>query len=264
MLNQAFNVVPDRFADDRHGAILAGFRRHGYTIREGFGLPRSDRDVLLTWTVHHGNKEKQRDEFEAAGGRVLVCEESYVKMPLGEKHIALSWHDHNGAGVIPSGGGERWARWGIKLQPWRIDTARGHVLVREQRGIGSSLQRCPPNWHVETAAQLRKATRRDVRLRLHPKHDPDKTPDSERFRGCHALITWNSSMACAALIAGIPVFAVGPHIICEGACDRGLYNLETPSLTGRLEVFERVAWGQWSLTEIERGDACDHLLPVAE
>ena len=63
----AYSLLPDRFADGRHGTILRGLARRGYRIVHEPGTPRDGRDVLVTWTVHHGAKEDAARAFEAAG-----------------------------------------------------------------------------------------------------------------------------------------------------------------------------------------------------
>ncbi len=77
----AYSLLPKRFADGRHGAVLAGLKRAGYRIVHGPGAPKSPDDVLVTWTVHRGSKENAARAFEAAGGRTIVCEEASLQVP---------------------------------------------------------------------------------------------------------------------------------------------------------------------------------------
>ena len=254
----AFSLLPDRFADDRHGAIEAGLEAAGWRIKRGYAPPRSPDDVLVTWTVHRGAKEMAARAFEAAGGRVVVCEEAYFREIRGERHFAIALHDHNGAGRWRCGGPERWESFAIDLKPWR---SRGeHIVVREQRGIGSTRMASPPLWHDHVIARLREMTRRPIVLRRHPKTAPDQPPLTEALMAAHAVVTWASSIAAQALVLGIPVFYEAPRIICAGACSRGLETIETPSRPDRLPALERLAWAQWSVREIVRGDPFRFLL----
>lgn len=261
----AYSILPDRFGDDRHGAILDGLRRIGYRVVTGSGPPKSDRDVLLTWTVHRGHKENTARAFEAKGGRVIVFEEAHLKgLVRGEKLFTAVLHDHNGAGSWSVRGPERWASFGIGIKPWR---ERGtHVVVREQRSIGSTLMASPPGWHDATVAKLRRITKRPVLLRYHPKSraHPEaakKQPGLQAMlRDCHALVTWAASDGTEALIEGVPVIALAPHFFMESACGRDLASIETPVLPERLPGFERLAWAQWSLREIRSGETFEVLL----
>ena len=261
----AYSILPDRFPDDRDGAIEEGLRRIGYRVVKGAGPPRDERDVLLTWTVHHGHKESAARAFEAAGGRVVVCEEGHLKGRVrGEKLFTVVLHDHNGAGPWTVGGPERWAGFGIELRPWRI---RGlHVIVREQRSIGSAKMASPRDWHDDAERRLRAVTCRPVLLRYHPKSRrfPDMAANQRTLeamlRNCHALVTWAASDGTMALISGVPVFALAPHFFVQTACNRDLYDIESPGMPDRLPAFERLAWAQWSLKEIRSGETFEVLL----
>lgn len=260
----AFSILPNRFEDDRHGTLTRGLARAGYRIVFGGGQPQDERDVLITWTVHRGHKEAAARAFEAAGGRVIVAEEAYIRIVRDEKCFALALHDHNGAGRWPIGGPERWAGFGIEVKAWR-ESGR-YIIVREQRSIGSSAMASPPRWHEAAMAKLRGLTKRPILLRYHPKSRAHRELAMQQpflalqLADAHALVTWNSADAVAALLAGVPVFLCGPHSVVEGACDHDLSAIENPGLPYRLPVFERLAWAQWRRSEIESGVAFEHLL----
>ena len=255
--------LPDRFGDERHLAMEEGLQRIGYKLVRTSGPPEDERDVRVTWTVHRGFKGGVARALEAAGGRVILYEEAHLKgLVRGEKLFTVCLHDHNGAGSWTVRGPERWASFGIELKPWR---ERGeHIIVREQRGIGSLKMRSPPNWHEDTAARLWAITGRPVRIRRHPKivarEGLEDIPLGDDLCDCHALVTWASSDGTLALIEGVPAVALAPNFFVESACERSLTNIETPSMPDRLPAFERLAWAQWSLQEIKSGLAIDFLL----
>ncbi len=220
-------------------------------------MPRGPGDLLVTWTLHRGQKESMARGFEAAGGRVLVCEEAYFRTVNGERHFALALHDHNGAGIWPFGGPERWRGFNIPLAPWRKGGT--HILLREQRGIGSTRMASPPLWHDDAARRLAALSARPQRFRAHPKSRlyPETAVAQpgleEALADCHAVVTWASAIAAQALVAGVPVFYEAPALICAGACQHGLENIERPRYPDRLPALERLAWAQWSLAEIADG-----------
>ncbi len=261
----AYSILPTRFGDDRHGAIEEGLRRLGYRVVRGTGPGKDDRDVLVTWTVHKGYKFNTAHEFEEAGGRVIVCEEAHLKgLVRGEKLFSICLHDHNGAGSWTAREPGRWASFGIELKPWR--ESGEHILVREQRMIGSPLMASPPLWHERIMSQLKILTRRPVKLRYHPKSrmHPGRAAaqDSldQQLRDCHALVTWAASDGTMALIAGVPVFAMAPHFFVRSACNLDLTQINHPAMPHRLPAFERLAWAQWSLREISFGETFEVLL----
>lgn len=257
-LPTAYSLLPDRFTDGRHEAIESGLVAAGWRIKKGYGSPRSPDDVLVTWSVHRGAKEMAARAFEAAGGRVVVCEDAYFREVRGERHLAMALHDHNGAGRWRCGGPERWESFGIELRPWQ--SGGEDILVREQRGIGSARMASPPFWHDQAIARLRNLSKRPIKLRRHPKSEPDQPPLSEALKGAHAVVTWASSIAAQALVLGVPVFYEAPRIVCASACHHGLEKIETTAKPDRLPALERLAWAQWSVREIARGDAFRFLL----
>ena len=261
---RAFSLLPTRFADRRHEIILRGLERAGWRVSEGTGHPRDGRDILVTWTVHRGAKEDAARAFEAEGGRVVVCEEAYLRYLRGEPAFALALHDHNGAGRWSVGGPERWDSFGIALQPGR--RAGAHILVAEQRGIGSRRMASPPLWHDDVTARLKAMTRRPIQFRAHPKSRlyprlaQTQAPLEAALAEAHAVVTWAGSIAVRALIAGVPVCFEAPEIVCAGACARGIAGIEAPATPDRLPALERLAWAQWRVSEIESGAAFRWLL----
>ena len=266
-----FDMLPDRFAelgDDRAIVMRQGFQRIGYDIKKcaGFCDPRDERDVLITWTVHKGPKQKARDRFEAAGGRVVVAEEAHLRyLPNGpfpgEQYFSLCLHDHQFQWA--NGGPDRWQKWNVALKPWR--ETGSVVLVRETRGIGSDAATCEPDWHARTAAKLSSLTTRRIELVEHPKKIKQRgeippTPE-EQFADAWCVVTWHSHMATEALVHGIPVIALGPFYFLKTATYSILDIVDCiPLDDNRLAAFERFAWAQWSRTEIASGEAFARLL----
>ena len=271
----AFSLVPHRFGDGRDCAILEGLRAVGFAVRDlgqrrGQGpgdwlRPRDDRDVLVTWTVHRGALEACRDFFEEHGGRVIVAEEAHVRRvpdgPFpGDTYFSLCLHDHQGR--WHAGGPERWASWNIEIEPWRRHGAR--VLVREQRGIGSTLMASPRDWHLRAAEGLRALTGRPVETVVHPKtlkrRGLPSPGNDEIFADAWCVVTWASHMGTQALLHGVPVIARAPRFFLQDACGDRLDQIDDPPRPPRGPAFERFAWAQWSMTEIRDGTAFDHLL----
>jgi hypothetical protein len=262
----AFSLLPERFGDNRHEALKTGLRRAGYTVREGVGAPSDERDLLITWTVHRGFKQQARDQFEAAGGRVVVAEEAHIQhlrngpYPY-DQYFSLCLHDHQYG--WPVGGPERWASWNLEIASWRRDG--GRVLVREQRGIGSARMASPPGWHTTTARALTRLTARPVEIVSHPKSLRRRGlpvhSNGELFADSWCVVVWASHMGTEALLHGVPVVACAPWFFLSPACGRRLEDVDAPAMPdNRKEAFERFAWAQWAMSEITSGEAFAHLL----
>lgn len=225
----------------------------------------------MQWNRYGGN-HGIASRFEAEGGTVIVAENGYLGFggstpkfdvhPGGPKpgdyySVALGWH--NGRGKWPSGGPERFQALGVELKPWRNDGE--YILVCPNRGFGVGEQVMRADWADRCAERLRKQTKLPVRIRRHPGNDePKKAPIAADLKGAKAVFVWSSSVAVHSLLAGIPTFIEAPFQIVKGASARG--SVDAPELPDRLPHFERMAWSQWTCSEIEQGVPFKHLLTV--
>lgn len=232
----------------RTRAFMAGLERCGFRVTDDPGGPAPG-DVLVIWNRRERN-EKHARTFERAGAAVIVCENGWIGGDgKGQKLFAMCLGHHNGAGTWAVGEGDRWARLGIDLLPWRAEGDR--ILVLLQRGIGEPGVAMPHEWRHDIERRLRKVTKRPVVVRDHPgMHNPDSDPD---WRNVHAVVTWASGAAIKAIAAGVPVFYDLPQWIGAGAARFGIADLEDPFLGDRLPMFQRLAWAQWSVDEIAEG-----------
>jgi hypothetical protein len=229
----------------------AGLARLGYQVIDRPAGPAQKGDVLMLWNRHQHEDAIAR-AYEASGAIVLVAENGYIGTDEnGGKLFALAQSYHNGAGKWNVGSPSRWAS---VLHPWR---ASGEfILVLPQRGIGPSGIAMPRNWQHSVMQKLPLLTKRPIKVRPHPgqnKHAYDVYP---AFKGAHAVVTWGSGAAIKALHAGVPVFyEFNRWIGASAALTLDGADIEKPFLDDRLPMFQRLAWAQWSLKEIETGDA---------
>jgi len=244
--------------------------------------------VVCTWNLHSFNAWQAHLRARAAGCPTLVFEEAYTRRLCAEPHFAVAIDGHNGAGRWFPGGAERWHRLGIAVKPWRPSFAplrplggvstlrscraaatgdrsegrpdRRHVLVCAARGMGCPAMREPRGWVEEVCRRLARLTTRPIKLRRHPGKGYLLRPLECDLEDAWAVVVWASNSATHALLAGIPVFHEAPHIITAGAAEQGIARIERPSCPERLPVFRRLAWAQWSLEEIRRGDPIRELV----
>ena len=257
-LPRAYNSMRVSLPAGRQHAIERGLSRAGWSVVKG--PPPSEQrqtpqDLVVVWCRNQGPRETICRGFEMAGGRALICEEAQIKAGAnGEKLITLCLDDHHGGGDWPVGGPERWASFGIELAPWRVGGDK--VVVREQRGIGSKRLGSPKGWHEKTARKLTDAGYR-VEIRRHPKLlerlGKKAVPLEKQLAGARVLVTWSSSDAVGAVIAGCPVIVCAPATFLPGCVGRSLKNVASPPHGDRLAALERLAWCQWTMAEVRAG-----------
>lgn len=218
-------------------------------------------ELLVTWNAH-GRMKTAIEVARKAGATHILTENGYAgKDSKGIQHYALAFNGHCGSGQWRVGGPERWERLGMHILPRRM--SGNHILVCDQRGLGSDYMKSPAGFGEQMFRDLKKAQDRDVIVRRHPgRHQPQFTLE-QQMDDAWAVVVWSSNVATTALLAGYPVFYCAPHIITEGACEAGVKNISNPVREGydlRLQTFQRLAWAQWTVAEIASGAAFDWLL----
>lgn len=147
--------------------------------------------------------------------------------------------------------GARLSSLGVRMQPWRI--AGDHIVVCPQSEhfmrvvVGHH-----GDWSRDIAVALAGLTRRTVVVR---QWSADKGRLGATLRqdlaGAHALVTWSSAAAVAAVVAGVPVVTLGQCAAepMSGSLAR-IERLPTPE---REEWAGVLADNQWTLDEMRRG-----------
>ncbi len=195
------------------------------------GLRHVQGDVFVSWN-RFGYNASRADAVEAAGGTVWVVENALWGNDFaGKKWLSVSRRYHNV--WQPFGGPERWDSLGIQLAPFR---STGETVILAQRSIGHPKFRMPVGW-AEDARR-----RYGGRIRLHP-GKREWIPLETDLARCGRVVTWSSGAAVKALMMGIPVTSELPGWVAE----------QDNTEAGRLAMFRRLAWSQWTLEEIARG-----------
>lgn len=172
---------------------------------------------------------------------------------------AVALHAHNGQGTWRHGGPERWRALGVEVLPYR--QRGGHILVCPNRSFGIPGLMMPPIWPEDVVKRLARVTDRPVRVRAHPGNGPPRVPLEDDLRDAWAVVIWSSSVGVESLVRGIPVICEAPKWICKGATDpRGIKSVDVVALPDREQALNDLAWAQWHISEIERGEPFQHLL----
>jgi len=255
----------------RRTAFLDGLKRAGCSVQLGHPSKIDADTLLVIWNRYAGNHEIAT-MVERGGGKVLVAENGYLGEgggtpkfqvhPAGPQpghYYAVSPRFHNDHTTIVPGDSDRFSALGATLKPWR--EAGDHILVCPNRSFGVPDRMMPPDWAEKTAAYFRKHTKRPVKIRAHPGNNAPARSLAEDLLGAWAVVIWSSSCGVHALAEGIPVVVFAPYWIMRGAGSTGA--IEALTVPDRRPHFERLAWGQWTCAEIERGDPFAHMLSAA-
>jgi hypothetical protein len=239
----------------RADAVRLGLKRLGYTL-----VPDTNSaDLLVVWN-RYGWRDIAAKAVESRGGKVIVMENGYLGNDfLGDRWYAAAISQHNGAGEWPVHGNDRWDSLGVDLRPWRIGTEPPVILP--QRGIGPAGIAMPLGWTQGIMQSLQKRGIKH-RLRPHPGMQTIQKDLVQDISACQSVITWGSGAAIKALSFGVPVFYSFDKWIGALAA-RPFAKYESGPVTDdfmRLEMFRRLAWAMWRVSEIESGFAFDTLL----
>ncbi len=240
----------------RRDAFRAGLERVGFAAGHAPKANPSPEDILVVW-----NRSPHNDliatRYEAAGARVIVVENGYIGADRQGHHLyAMALGNHAGAGTWTCGPGDRFGQLGIHLLPWR--RAGKEIVVLPQRGIGAPGVAMPRDWTDSVLTRLRKVTDRPIKVRMHP--GKDRTDPFLDLKTAWAAVTWASGAGIKAIVYGIPVFHELPAWIGAPAAKLGIDTIEDPFLGDREPMLQRLSWAQYTLAEIQSGEAFKWLL----
>ncbi len=251
----------------RREAFELGLKAAGYQVTDQPPQRGQAGDVLVIWN-RYAHWEQMADRFEREGGTVIVAENGYIDpgRHTDRRWYALAVGGHNGQGKWPDLGPERWKaiapRLGVTLAPWREHGE--HVLVCPNRDFGRAGHIMPANWAQRTVDELRKYTKRPIRVRAHPGNNKPERELAEDLRDCWAMVIWYTSAGVQALLSGIPVICTAPAWICKQAAASRLDGVEQLGRftfpDSRFTAFRRLASAQWHVDEIQTGEPFRHLL----
>lgn len=136
----------------------------------------------------------------------------------------------------------------LKIKPWRKDGK--HILFCPPSNPVKWFDDVPPGLVESKLGELRANTCKEIIVRT----KADKKPIEEDFKDCWAVVTYSSNVAVDALLNGIPAICFGKHPV-KGWNGLVVSDIESEKLTqsNRQELFNYLAWQQFTLPEIEQG-----------
>jgi hypothetical protein len=239
-------------------SVAAGLRAAGASVRTtdcGHGAAAS-------WGWKRGKR------FRALTGRdVIVFERGYIGDRF--KYTSIALNGLNGHATFPRVDAIDTGRFdahGGVLKPWRDDG--DYILITGQVPGDASLGgRNLTSWYEGIARSAERRYGKSAYFRAHPdgrkrfnpriRHRPLESL-ADALEGAFMTITFNSNSALDSVMAGVPCFAGDVGTMAWPMCSHDVNERVFPA---RREHCDRIAHLQWSVDEIESGEA---LRPVLE
>ncbi len=251
--------------------LAQGLTRHGYDcVVAGYNEP-CEADLVAMWS---GRQSAVIAAAQARKTPLLVMELGNLPPRPDWTCCGFNGMLRNGVYPEPLDGGARCRRHFLPtVQPWR-DPRDGYALVIDQITGPRSLPGPFDHRWTEGAIRTLRQQGRSIRYRRHPSAEsvgddwfPEGLDVSARtladdFAGAAFCVTYNSSVACEAIVAGVPSIAWDKASMAWDVTTHDLDAAAAPP--DRTEWLNRLAWTQWRADEIASGDAWEALGPVAE
>lgn len=156
----------------------------------------------------------------------------------------------------------------LQIRPWREEGR--HILVAGMSDKAAQAEGFQPHqWETETIQRLKLLTNRPIFYRPKPNWANARPIENSSFRrdvplendllDCHAVVAHHSNVAVDALLAGVP--CICPGGVASVLSGRELEQIDKPPTPrGREQWAADLAYTQWSIAEIEGGDAFRYLV----
>jgi hypothetical protein len=195
------------------------------------------------------------------GRRKLSRWDGHHKFALNSRHPTAYFQDRPKSA-------SRFSQFRVPIRPWRA-SGRHILLIGMSAKAAAAEGYRPEEYERETVEQLRRFTDRPIVYRPKPNWAEarpiegtifGKGPDlAQALVDCHAVVAHHSNAAVDALLAGVPCLC--PDGVASVLSGHDLAQIESPPTPdGREQWAADLAWTQWSVEEIERGDAYRYLL----
>lgn len=234
-----------------------GYKKPRHDVAVFYGLAGGLRQIMLDY-IGAGKKALYID-LGYWGRRKRTRYDGYHKIVVNDRHPTAYFQDRK----HPA---DRLAVHGVKIEPWR--KKGNHIVVvgmSAKAALFSGFQ--PHQWERDTIAKLRKLTSRPIIYRPKPnwlgaKHLAGSTmmktqPLDDVLAGAHCVVAHHSNVAVEAILAGIP--AICPEGVASVMASHQLEDIEDPRKPkGREQWAADIAYTQWSIDEMRRGQAWSH------
>lgn len=234
-------------------ALAGGLARFGITADVTDSYAAGDADFLVWWGDKVPTPLHSRPRLILEAGFINGRSGDYVKDRL--RFVSAGWSGLHGRADPgpPLRPPTRWEQLREELVPWRTDGRT--ILVCEQHPGDAA---APGNNHWwRGAIDLGERLGKRVIYRPHPLMAPDIHPLSDSLASAAICVTWSSTCAIQAVVAGVPTVAMDRGSMARPVTS---HNLDKDLFLGdRRQWAYNLAYRQWTHEELADGTAWEHM-----
>jgi hypothetical protein len=229
--------------------------------------------VIFGWYRYDSKKAmEKRPVIDSMTGRLIVIESGFVRR--GE-YYQIGWNGFAGHADFRTGPGtplDRWYKLGIDAKEWKQDKD-GLIVLCGQLPRDTQVQDVDHiEWCLDTLVKLQARYGDRVRFRPHPRVkerdnpynvyriDPaiyDERPLQRVFNDASLIVTWNSTTATEAAIAGIPIVAMD---FGSMAFPVAAHSIDAAFMRpDRTQWLAGLGYSMWTVDEMRKGLPWEHL-----
>ena len=217
---------------------VSKFRDYNKAIAT-YGILRGTLEIIKKvrnyYYMDHGYFNQSKRSFENNRTNIINLD--------GYFRIVYNNFIHNGKGSYPN---DRLKKLNLKILDQK--KSGNYIILSEPSEAMKKLYNVP-NWTEDTVNLVRKYT--DRKIVVHNKFSTK--PLNVLFKDAWAFVSLQSTAGFIAMSNGIPSYFTEGTLSHIGE----IQNIEKPSID--YEIFKNLAYGQWTLKEIETGEAWDNI-----
>ena len=226
-------------------------------------------DIAVMWGISHFQKVIMSQKLHKKD--TLVWEAGYILDRHKWKGIGYNGLNGRADFCNKNSPPDRWEQYfSHLLQPWKDDGK--YILLTGQVTGDASLQ--PVNGRVnyqEIVNEIKKYTKLPIHYRKHPHPKrssapcpkgaiPSKGTLEQALSKAHCVVTFNSNTSVDAILSGTPCIVLDKGSMAWDVCGHNLNEVNDPPRPDRMQWAYDTAYTQWTMKEIESGDAWEHLM----
>ena len=214
------------------------FKEYDKTIAT-YGVLRGTLEIINKvknyYYIDHGYFNQSKRSFENKRTNVMNLD--------GYFRVVYNNLMHNGTGDYPE---DRFKKLNLKIHEQR--NSGSYIILSEPSETMKQVYNVP-QWTIDTKNLVKKFS--DRKIIVHNKYS--KEPLKNLLKNAWAFISLQSTAGFAAMLNGIPSYFTDSHLSAIGKIE----DIENPKIN--YKIFNNLAYGQWTLKEMETGEAWESI-----